>query len=274
VIMYPTFILVIGTSILQLTLAERNLNVDILYEGSDDPYDYSDVGFDDLNNQDGYYPQGEDYDYVDEDYEYGDEEGITFDDNDGYFEAYYNFPDHHNAPQHYNTPHHYNKMGTVKSDKSLYEIARTYIGRKGDLIYGIMAELIELAGLDELLSDCSINATKYTLFTFQTPAMKRFGKSSLEKLKKEKHREQLRKLILHHIVPEEIKYKNLKNGKLKSLGGGTIRVKNRRLKKVIKRTAYKKEGINAWVNNDHTAGCNGIHHGINAVLIPKGLKLP
>jgi len=268
VIMSPAFILVIGTTLLQAILAERNQNVDILYEGSDVPYSNSNVDlnygkdgyFNDLNDDDGYYPEVEDYDYEEE-------EEIFFDDDDGYFEAYYNMSDHSDG-----------RYATLRGGKSLYEIARTFKGKKGGFGYRIMAELIELAGLKELLSDCSNNAPKYTLFTFQLHAAKRFGKRNLEKLKEEKHRDKLKKLMLHHIVPKEIKHMDLKNGKLNgklnTLGGGTIHVKKRRLKNVIKSSAYKPEGYSAWVNMEDNQGCNGMFMGINAILTPNGLRLP
>lgn len=133
---------------------------------------------------------------------------------------------------------------------NLVAMART------DAQFSTLAKAIEAAGLADTLS----GAGPYTLFAPTDAAFAKLPAGELDRLLQPANREQLKALLMNHVVDGQAKadYLTGKTGEIASLGGGKL---------ALDGTAGVKVGGATVVKADIVAS-NGVIHAIDTVILP------
>jgi uncharacterized surface protein with fasciclin (FAS1) repeats len=120
--------------------------------------------------------------------------------------------------------------------------------------FRIFVQVLAAAGLEDTLR----RAGPFTVFAPDDEAFVRQSKERLDDLFRVGHRELLRSVLRHHIVPEKILSADLKRrNEIKSVNGEELSIESR---------------IGLWVNEAQITvfdleASNGVIHGIDTVLI-------
>jgi uncharacterized surface protein with fasciclin (FAS1) repeats len=127
---------------------------------------------------------------------------------------------------------------------------------KSDAQFSTLAKAIEAAGLGDTLSA----AGPYTLFAPTDAAFAKLPAGELDRLLQPANREQLKTLLMNHVVEGQAKaeYFSGKNGELTALGGGKL---------ALDGAAGVKIGGATVVKPDIMAS-NGVIHAVDSVILP------
>jgi uncharacterized surface protein with fasciclin (FAS1) repeats len=127
---------------------------------------------------------------------------------------------------------------------------------KSDSQFSTLAKAIEAAGLADTLAE----AGPYTLFAPTDAAFAKLPAGELDRLLQPANREQLKTLLMNHVVEGQAKadYFTGKNGELTALGGGKL---------ALDGAAGVKIGGATVVKPDIMAS-NGVIHAVDTVILP------
>jgi uncharacterized surface protein with fasciclin (FAS1) repeats len=127
---------------------------------------------------------------------------------------------------------------------------------KSDSQFSTLAKAIEAAGLADTLAA----AGPYTLFAPTDAAFAKLPAGELDRLLQPANREQLKTLLMNHVVEGQAKadYFTGKNGELTALGGGKL---------ALDGAAGVKIGGATVVKPDIMAS-NGVIHAVDTVILP------
>ena len=127
---------------------------------------------------------------------------------------------------------------------------------KSDSQFSTLAKAIEAAGLADTLAA----AGPYTLFAPTDAAFAKLPAGELDRLLQPANREQLKTLLMNHVVEGQAKadYFTGKNGELTALGGGKL---------ALNGAAGVKIGGATVVKPDIMAS-NGVIHAVDTVILP------
>lgn len=123
-----------------------------------------------------------------------------------------------------------------------------------------LGKAITAAGLEQTLADAQAN---FTVFAPNDAAFEKLPAGVLGRLMQPENREQLRSLLLHHVVSGRLLAADLKDGDVKSLGGEDLEIEIEGERVQIDKSAVSAPDMKA---------SNGVVHAIDRVLVPDSLK--
>lgn len=178
------------------------------------------------------------------------------------------------------TPHLEAKSRTsVASKKSLYDVSlgiQRYKQKKWKKKHRTTLQMMEIAGLTDDLKDCKKGP--FTLFLPHNQRWKKLSSVEYRRLLHKKNRAKLVQLMSHHIVKGVASVQEAKSGdNMRSIEGSKIEWdingKGKKLNKIDPRVSPAMRKNGAWINKPRDImACNGVVHGINSILLPKGFK--
>ena len=126
----------------------------------------------------------------------------------------------------------------------------------------ITANNPQFSTLEKLLKEANLTRTlnrrgPYTIFAPTNRAFQRLPKRTLKRL--QQNPKLLKKVLLYHVVSGKVTSNMIKPGRVKTMEGQTIKVKDRRGRVYVNRAKVVKRDIGAK---------NGVIHVINRVLLP------
>lgn len=123
-----------------------------------------------------------------------------------------------------------------------------------------LGKAITAAGLEQTLADEQAN---FTIFAPNDAAFDKLPAGVLGRFMEQENREQLRSLLLHHVVSGRLLAADLKEGDVKSLSGENLEIEIEGERVQVENTAVTAPDMKA---------SNGVVHAIDRVLVPAALK--
>lgn len=131
---------------------------------------------------------------------------------------------------------------------------------QADGSFTTLGKAITAAGLEQTLADEQAN---FTIFAPNDAAFDKLPAALLGRFMEQENREQLRALLLHHVVSGRLLAADLKEGNVKSLGGEDLEIEIEGERVQVDKTSVTAPDMKA---------SNGVVHAIDRVLVPASLK--
>lgn len=161
-------------------------------------------------------------------------------------------------------PHEDKKESSMKTEEVQMTQSNAEAGNivevaSGSESFSTLVAAIEAAGLADTLSDSS---SSFTVFAPTDEAFSELPDGALDYLLQAENKETLKRVLLYHVLPQEVASSEISGGEVESLDGGLV-------------TEVTDEGVtvnNASVITPDIEASNGIIHAVNRVLLPGDLQ--
>ena len=125
----------------------------------------------------------------------------------------------------------------------------------------MLEKCLKSAKLDQTLAD---EQASFTIFAPTNEAFEAIPAATLAKLMKDENRDQLRAILLNHVVAGKRMAADLETGNIKTMSGETIQVTA---------TAGDVQIAGSRVSSPDMQASNGVIHTIGEVIIPKSVNV-